>query len=160
MRNVLVFFCPLFITFLSCAPKKELSLKLTYTSNYCGGARPTEEMENGASKPRAYADRSVIIISEKGKIDSVRTNSEGVLKKKLRAGSYKLFEPWRYNLFTPENLPIDAFDRECLKNEWQKQMFQVTISKEEVKTISVTPIIFFCPWAAPCLLQQEVPPGR
>jgi hypothetical protein len=115
-------------------------------------------MENEASGPKPYSNRTVVFVSDKGQIDSLKTNNEGVLKKKLRKGDYKLYEPWRYYLYTPENLPIESFDRECLKEEWQKQMYLVKVSKEEIKTIKVTPVIFNCPWAAPCLLQQGPPP--
>lgn len=138
--------------------KKNVTLKITYTEPYCGGARPTKEIEAESKKPKPYAKKTIVILSNAGKADSVKTNSSGTLKLKLKPGTYKLFEAWRYYKASPNGMPLADFDAECLKTEWQKEIILITVA---AKTSSCTPkndIVTFCPWAIPCMLESSRPP--
>jgi hypothetical protein len=150
MKYVPVLLLLIFIA--SCqAQKKRFDITVTYTQPYCGGARPTEEMTREAEKARPYAKRSLIFVSEKSKVDSAKTDENGFLTLKLKKGTYLFYETWRYYLYTPENLPIEEFDRECLKTEWQKPLCKVSVTKEEVKITGLNAITKFCPWNVPCI---------
>jgi hypothetical protein len=145
----------------SCAlQKKKVTLQVTYSEQYCGGARPSEEMQAQSEKNKPYPNHTLVFVSEKGKIDSARTTNNGELTIKLRKGTYSVIEAWRFNLYTPEDLPIDAFDRECLKQEWVREYGKLVLDKKTEVFTRLNPIVKFCAWRAPCLLQQEVPPGR
>jgi len=145
----------------SCVMQKTaVSLQVTYTEQYCGGARPSEELQENAEKNKPYANRTLVFVSQTGKIDSSRTDAQGNLGIKLKKGSYSIFEAWRFNLFTPEDLPIESFDRECLKQEWTQPYGSLLLDKKTMVFKKLNPIIKYCSWRAPCLLQQEIPPGR
>lgn len=144
------------------AQKKKVGLVFTYRQQYCGGARPSEEIQNESERDVPYANQHIIFVSQKkGRIDSARTDSEGHLKIRLRKGVYHLYELWRFNLYTPENLPIDVFEKECLKSEWMKPFAKFTLEKKKKYKLTVIhPIIKYCAWNVPCLLEQGIPPGR
>src|SRR5687768_12514434 len=97
--------------------KRNVSLKLSYYTPYCGGARPTKEIEEEARKPKPLSGKTIMLVKD-AEIDSVRTDKNGMMKKKLRNGEYKLLESWRYYHGTPDGSEMSNYDRDCLKNEW------------------------------------------
>src|SRR5690606_25335664 len=115
LKNVIV--CCLFSTAIL-AQKKKVEILFTYTEPYCGGARPSEEMEQAAAAKQPYANKTIIYRSERGKVDSAQTNELGVLRIRIKKGTYYFYEQWRYNLYTPSDLPIERFDKTCLRAEW------------------------------------------
>ena len=76
--------------------KKTVLVSLSYYQPYCGGARPSRDMQEEATKPKPYANKMVIVISAAGKVDSVKSNTNGVIKLRLKRGTYKIYETWRY----------------------------------------------------------------
>jgi len=145
--------------FISCAQKK-FNTKVTYIQPYCGGARPTPEMQAEALKAKPYSNRSVIIVSESGKVDSAKTDKTGTLKKSLKIGKYKFFESWRYYKTTPDGAPVSNYDKDCLAKEWEKEFKTVTISKSKTIEESKDQITLNCEWALPCILEKHLPPRR
>ncbi|MDI1353654.1 MAG: hypothetical protein PSX36_01960 [bacterium] len=111
----------------------------------------TESIHN---KPRPYANKSIIYLSEKGRIDSASTDAEGSLTLKLRKGTYHLFETWRYYLYTPLNLPFSAFDRACMIKEWEKYLYTITVLRRSYKTVQTNLLVELCEENIPCLLQR------
>src|SRR4051812_22262680 len=99
LKTSLIIF--LFSSFACFSQKKSITAKITYTEPYCGGARPTKEIEAEAKKEKPYAKKTIILVSSEGKIDSIKTNSSGIIKYKLKPGNYKLFESWRYYKTSP-----------------------------------------------------------
>jgi hypothetical protein len=154
--KLLIGFC--FCSAVLFSQKKNIKITFTFIQPYCGGARPTEEMQRDAEKEKAYAGKTIVYVSAKGKIDSCRTDENGTVKLRLRKGSYTLYESWRYNLYTPHNLPIESFDRACLVKEWQKPLCTVKVQKKDVKITGLNAIINTCPWRSPCLLDSAQPP--
>lgn len=138
--------------------KKTVTQKILFIQPYCGGARPTPEMEANALKPWPYAHKTVIIISEKGNVDSVKTDKAGSFKKTLKFGKYKLLESWRYYKKTPDGTLITMFDKDCLSAEWQKEFKNISVSKEKITEEEKYQINANCPWNMPCLLEKYMPP--
>ena len=153
----ILFLSLLTFSFNSFAQTKELSQKLTFIQPYCGGARPTAQMEEDAKKPKPYAHKTIIIISEKGKIDSVKTDGEGTFKKIVKYGKYKLYESWRYYKKTPDGSSIVEFDSACLKKEWKKEFKIITITKEKITEEIKFELIEKCPSMVPCVLEKYIP---
>jgi hypothetical protein len=148
----------LFSGFFCLAQKKNLTLKLTYREPYCGGARPTKEIQAEAEKDRPYSKERIIMVSETGKVDSLKTEKSGILKLKLKPGNYKLYEPWRYYKTTTQGLnPKDA-NASCLKLEWEKEILQIAVTTKGCNIVRKTDILRYCPWAIPCILESAMPP--
>lgn len=150
----------LLLVFSACAQKKTFSTKVTCIQPYCGGARPTAEMEANAREPKPYASRTIIIVSEGGKADSAKTDAEGKLTKKLAPGKYKLYESWRYYKRTPNGEELSHFDKACLEEEWKKEYKKVNITKTKTTEELVNEINLKCDWSQACQLESFKPPRR
>lgn len=140
------------------AQKKQVTVNITYTQPYCGGARPSKEIEEESRKARPYAKKKIMIVPEKGKACSAKTSATGELKLKLKPGTYKLFEDWRYYKRSPNGGALSDFDTECLKTEWQRELFVITVTETNQESAQKNDIIMHCPWAVPCLLESARPP--
>lgn len=157
LSTLLFFFLPVSLL----AQKVRVEISVTCTRPYCGGARPTEEMEKDAATPKPYGGAAFIWRSESGKVDSARTDADGKLHLKLKKGKYKIYEAWRYRLHTPNNLPFESFDKDCLKQEWEKMAFVVTVTKKTYTCVPQQAIVIPCDWSLPCLTEEvPIPPGR
>lgn len=139
--------------------KKAVSFQINYRQSYCGGARPSEEIMADLNKPKPYSYQSIIIISSKGKVDSIKTNENGDVKINLRAGKYKAFEAWRYYKKIPLGFSRGDFDLVCLKAEWKKEIKEIIITTKEIKVIDKNEIIYTCPWNTACVLDSRRPPA-
>lgn len=124
--------------------------------NYCGGARPNAEILSQYEKPRPFANKKLVIVSENGKACKVKTNTNGFFKAKLKPGMYKIYESWRYSKQTPDGSDMKNFDSECLKTTWEK--VDGTL-KVEIKswTSEITIDEAYCPHTIPCLLNPQYP---
>lgn len=145
-------------SFLAFAQKKAVVITMTYREPYCGGARPSPEMEEAAQKARPYARKKMILVASNGKASSIKTDVNGILKLKLQPGVYRVFESWRYAHKTPKGMPLNNFDAECLKTEWQKETMLITVSAEKTFSEVKNEIITFCPWNLPCMVESFRPP--
>jgi len=145
---------------ISCSQKKLVSGQINFMQPYCGGARPTPEIIADAAKPKPYANKTLVFVSAKGKIDSVKTNNNGEFSAKLKVGTYKLFEAWRYYKKAAGGLAVSDFDGECLKAEWKKEIKEIIVTKKETKISDKNEIIEICPWNLPCILESHRPPAR
>jgi hypothetical protein len=137
----------------ACSQTRNVKLKLTYLAPYCGGARPTKQVLEEAEKPKPYAARTVII-SKAGRIDSARTDTGGILRKKLRTGSYRLIESWRYYKRTPDGMPLTNYDSSCLKSEWTKEFGVLTLTSKSQSFSKKFDIVEQCDRKKPCLLES------
>ena len=136
--------------------KKTVKLKMNQFIPYCGGARPTPEMEAKLKNATPYANKKLIYISDKNKIDTVVTNAKGILNIKLAYGTYKFFEPWKYYQQIPYGEKERNIKMDCLVLEWAKSDMQITVGKkivyDEYKLLY--PI---CPYRFPCLINKHLP---
>lgn len=144
----------------SCSQKKLVSTQINFMQPYCGGARPTPEIQADAQKAKPYSNRTIVAVSNKGKVDSAKTNTEGTFKINLKPGTYKLFEAWRYYKKADGGLAVSDFDQECIKAEWKKEIKEVIVSKTEIKVTDKNEIIQICPWNLPCILESHKPPAH
>lgn len=144
------------ITLSGCAQKK-VKLNFTYTKPYCGGARPTPEMEAESQIAHPYAHKTIIYKNDKGKTDSVKTDANGNVVLKLKNGNYKFYESWKYYKKTPNGQAQNLFDLNCLNAEWKIEMVNVTVSRKVTKINLVYDLIEKCPWQNECLLEKHMP---
>lgn len=158
-RKILLFFITFFVL-LSCSQKKLVSTQINFMQPYCGGARPSAEILKESEKPKPYSNKTIVIVALNGKVDSAKTNNNGLLNVKLKIGDYKFFEAWRYYKKADGGMLVSDFDAECLKAEWQKEIKTITITKTEIKISDKNEIIEFCPWNLPCILESRKPPAR
>lgn len=154
MKNI-SFTILLFIPLLQFS-QKNVYWELTQDQKYCGGAKPNAEILAQYEKPVLYANKKLIIVSASGKIDSTTTNSKGILKIKLKPGSYKLYEPWRYHKRTPDGTDVNNFDKDCLAKTWEKVDIAITTQKKKQQLIiDIDPV--FCQHEIPCLKNPHMP---
>jgi hypothetical protein len=144
----------LFSAFTGISQKKSVRIDITYSQPYCGGAKPTKEMEAEAAKERPYTYKKIVVVSESGKANTLKTDKTGSLKMNLLPGNYKLYEAWRYYKRTPSGYTLKDLDTTCLKVEWQHELYTVVVTKNDVKITPKATIVLFCPWAFPCLLES------
>ncbi|MFO0357351.1 MAG: hypothetical protein ACK50A_10365 [Sphingobacteriaceae bacterium] len=144
---------------IACAQKKVMT-DVKYFQPYCGGARPTPEMELDAQTPKPYASKIIYFVSAKGKVDSAKTNEIGVFYIKLKPGVYKCYEAWRYKKQTPDQSASDRFESDCLKKEWDKEFMILTVSKVKFTKQNTNQIINQCDYNLPCLKETSKPPMR
>lgn len=73
-------------------PTKEISIQVSYTSSYCGGAVPNEEILAEMNKKRWYQNSSIRIFSDTGDmlIYQAQTNNEGIATIELPYGNYSI----------------------------------------------------------------------
>ena len=136
--------------------QKNVYLELSQDQKYCGGAKPSAEMLAKYEKPLLYANKKLILVSANGKVDTVKTNSKGILKIKLKPGSYKLYEPWRYYKKSPDGNDISYFDLVCLTKQWEKVDISIdTQKKKQHLMIDIDPV--FCPHEIPCIKNPHLP---
>lgn len=145
---------------MSCSSQKKISLTVNYLQPYCGGARPTPEMEAEAQTPKPLANTSLVLIDAKGKAKTVKTDKNGKLTLKLKPGNYELKELWRYKKTTPNGSDINQFETSCLEEEWKSVLQKLTVSKDGIKNEELYTIIRFCDHSIPCVKESFKPPMR
>ena len=151
-----IFLILMLTVLLGCAQKRMIRYQVTQTQPYCGGARPTPDMEKDAHLAKPYMRKTLIYISSKGKVDSVKTDDNGFFSINVKKGTYKFYEPWKYYKKSQDGSPIDHFDKKCLEAEWKKEDILMKAGK---KTETVTNNISEgkCQWQYPCYLKEHAP---
>lgn len=154
MKYILLVLSIIFFT--NCfSQTKKVKLKITQIVAYCGGAKPSPEMEAQQKIPVPYSCKKLICVSDKNKIDTVKTDSKGYLKKALAPGIYSFFEPWKYYKQIPNGEPESNIKMDCLATEWAKPDMQITISKTitVINNLENKP----CAYRFPCLISKHLP---
>lgn len=143
---------------ISNAQQKSVSTQINFKQPYCGGARPSAEMLADAEKSIPYSNKTIIIISNKGRVDSVKTNSNGLFSANLAFGTYKVYEAWRYYKKSAGGMAVSDFNPKCLKKEWKKEILQIIVTEKDTKIIEKNNIVVVCPWNLPCILETKKTP--
>lgn len=149
-----------FLTVSIFAQTKTLTVQINYIEPYCGGARPTPEMEKDAQTPKPYANRTVYVVSGKGKSDSVKTDNNGIAIFKLKPGKYKVLESWKFFKQTPDRSPSDRFIPDCLVKEWDKEFMQIQVTRKSITKTDMYELVNHCDYKLPCFLEGFKPPKR
>lgn len=147
-------------SFIGCAQKKKITQTINYYKPYCGGARPTAEMEKDAQTPKPYNNKMVVFVSNTGQVDSIKTNPAGQISIKLKPGIYKFYESWRFYKKTPDYSDSIRFEMDCLKQEWAKEFRVLTVTKKKVSVEEKQTITEFCDYDLPCFIPNFKPPKR
>lgn len=148
----------LFLSSVLCFSQKlAVSFQVTYLEPYCGGARPSPEIEEKANTPQAYLNKIVYIVNAQGKAVKAKTNAEGKVSIKLKAGNYKLYEAWRYKKGTPDAQPKKNYDCNCLQGEWKKEFAMLGVDSKKTDYTLSNGIIIPCNWNMPCVLDSLRP---
>jgi len=134
----------------------KVNIQILQKYNYCGGAKPNPTILAEYEKPRPFANKKMVIVSANGKTCKATTNANGYLKIKLKAGSYKVYEAWRYNKQTPDGTDSKNFDAECLKLAWDKVDMTIDAQKKS-QSIKIDIDDAYCPHTIPCLLNPQYP---
>ena len=138
------------------AQSKKVKLKLVQYIPYCGGAKPTPEILKSTEIAVPYAKKKLIIISTKGKIDTIITDKSGNIIKTLPYGTYKFFTPWKFYKTVPPGTKENNLQMDCLKEEWVKEDLKITVSKKT--TVDVNNLKYpVCPHKFPCLINKHLP---
>ena len=146
------------------AKKVSFSGTLTETNDYCGGARPSDEILTQLGTPRPLANKKIYI--KKGEVNTfdnkvilvLTSDSKGNFHAKLRPGKYLVVDstkkdPAYYNqlLKTYKNQTANylAIDSLCLKEWYVKPTGVFEVSATEKKSITVN-FHKACSEAIPC----------
>lgn len=154
MKLKLIFCLLLFTGTVSFSQKYTVSLTVTYIEPYCGGARPSPEMEENARTPKPYSLQTIYLVNSKGKKIKAKTDADGKLNIKLNLGTYKLYENWRCCKGTPNGQPKKNFNQECLQAEWKKEFAVVLVTAEKSDLKETNGIVKACDWNTACLLDS------
>lgn len=76
--------------------KIDVTLNVTLTSNYCGGAAPSDDMIAKLKEPKKFSNKSFYISSKKGlqeDMKELKTSVDGVISTTLANGTYFIFLP-------------------------------------------------------------------
>jgi hypothetical protein len=134
----------------------KVNIQILQIQHYCGGAKPPKEILDQYAKPKPYADKKFVLVSANGKTCTASTDKNGYLKIKLKAGSYKGYEAWRYNKKTPDGTDAKNFDAECLKKTWEK--VDITIdAQKKAQSVVIDIDEAYCPHTIPCILNPQYP---
>jgi len=142
----------------SSAQTQIVEMRLTYKEPYCGGARPTPEILEELAKPRPYAGKTLIFVNQKNKVDSVKTDNEGTFSYQVKPGKYRVYEAWRFYRKTPDGTNHSNYDKECLKKEWSKALYEIVVDGKNIKKTELCSISVQCPWNQPCMKESAMPP--
>jgi len=161
MKNLYLF--PVLVLIFSynlCDAQKKHTLSITYIQPYCGGARPTEEMELEAQTSKPFEGMRVVLFGNGRKAKVLKTGLGGKLILKLKNGEYKLMEYWRYAKLGPNGQAAGVFDPLCLEQEWKKEFIRLVVKDGKMEVTEMYQLSMFCPHTMPCVLDVNLPPMR
>lgn len=127
----------------SLPPFNSVKGALTFNQRYCGGPRPTEEMEAQLDSLHPLPNTTIYLARKKGGkfIYKLVADGNGNFKKRMRAGKYFVYMSKNFDRQTLPN-----FNPGCAK--WMKTIFgEVEIINGEKKSYSIN-LRFGCD---PCL---------
>jgi hypothetical protein len=165
MKNTFLFLLLILSTSLFAAKKSKSKMVViegfvTQTSDYCGGAAPSEEMLENLRKPVPLAEKVLYIrIGAKNKptrsgqnpiYKKVVTDANGKFSVKLKSNvTYCFIEGWKAKPFkVPANTAYIVWDAACLYEKYVNAdlVIKVSKSKNEVVKINYHQPCFFRPY--------------
>lgn len=140
---LLISLLPALMAFAPCKNKKKsftISGNITSTYSYCGGARPTPEMEQDARTPKALAGKTIYLRAgekndvKKPILQSISSNDKGQFELKLAAGKYVIVE---------ERKKDRKFVEEVLEKYKEKSAYYTAVNPECIEKWLQTPDFSF-----------------
>jgi hypothetical protein len=127
---------------ISAQDKIQLSIEVTYTNKYCGGAKPTDEVKAQYAKSYPFKNSVLRLENEnagaKSKPIFIKTNAEGVSKTQLAAGTYNVFVTAKNDKKLKLNLSTSC------KKMMAKSYGQITVNKQNLQQIYKIAVQFAC----------------
>lgn len=150
MKNTLLFFALSLVQFFAFAKKKPqgtyttITAKITVTSDYCGGARPSDEMLEQLRTPKPAIRRAIYIKygsvnTEKTRlIKKVLTDSNGMFTIQLKKGyTYQFLEEWQcQNFKIPQATQWVKWDEKCFRERYATPNYVLNTKKSKQNLIT------------------------
>lgn len=137
---------------------QEVSLCITQSSRYCGGAAPPPQILEQLQAMKAPVGQTFYIIAgsvnRKGRpiVKSVTFGAAGTARFRLKAGKYSIIDSFRVNAL-PQR--VEDFDMQCLAKVWAKPLVSFDVRKGKPTWVDHH-IVLPCPWNATCLEGGEL----
>ncbi|MCE2963800.1 MAG: hypothetical protein ACK5UE_03475 [Chitinophagales bacterium] len=144
-----------------------VTLHITQTVQWCGGARPTEEMEKEFNTPKPYPNYNLFIRKDSNDLSkhplfSIQTNESGKFTLKLPPGKYVVVDEWKKNdstfkstieKYKNETSNTGPIDTNCYKYFVSSPDFVIIVPKKSSRPIQVKHNYHkLCNWSgAPCV---------
>jgi|LSPZ01.1.fsa_nt_gi hypothetical protein len=146
MKRIIIplLFLPFILAFVKQKPGQpakskayQVKIRITQTSNYCGGPPPSHEMIQELNTPKAYANQTFYLRpGNKNSLNykeliKVKTDSTGTIRTKLKSGNYVLLFASQVNkpdtsIFKSNN-NYEFSGIECLNTWWSKGWQVITV---------------------------------
>ncbi len=137
--------------FMGCKSNEHaVRLTLSYSRPYCNGARPTPDMEEAANQRHPFANQMFYFVNGT-KVDSVRTDANGILKTQLKGNGWVVLEGWQYYKTAPDNGNMANYKKECLEEEWRKTIAPLLFTTAKKSVDTAIHVQYKCPFAHPCV---------
>jgi len=99
MKHLTYFSIILLLLAVECSSARQnnadmIQVKIMYTSDYCGGARPSEEILEELKSMKPFAEQEISIYTNENKRGNpltIKTDSNGVFNTNIPKGKYFLF---------------------------------------------------------------------
>ena len=157
MKSTLLFLALLICTVVLTQSRKEkITIIITKTSPYCGGANPPEEiLEEGRKKKIPIGEKFYIIKGYcnsivRNIVDSLVMNANGKGFSMLKPGCYSIIHDFGYNKL---DLDTSLYDMDCYKKLWETPLFKFEVVKGKNETFSFN-VAEQCPYNKPCYKGQ------
>jgi hypothetical protein len=132
--------------------KQKVTISITKTTPYCGGANPPAEVLTEASTPRIpygekfYLIKGTLNIANRKIIKTITMDAAGTCAVWLPAGTYSIINAFGFNKMSTDKT---RFDISCLTAVWKKPLCSFTVKPGKRNTVSYN-IDEVCPYAMPC----------
>jgi hypothetical protein len=118
--------------------------KVTTTADYCGGARPSEEMLEQLRTPKPAIRRTIYIkygsvnTENTRLIKKVMTDSNGLFTVKLKKGyTYQFLEEWQcLNFKMPQQTQWVKWDEKCFRERYATPNYVLNTKKTKQNIIT------------------------
>lgn len=132
-------------------------IKVTQTSDYCGGAVPSEEMISRLKTPTPLKQKTIYIragsttSAEIKTIQVVKSDSNGMIHVALKGGRvYHLVEEWKAKPFIePQNTENTIWDIPCLRKAYATPDLVIDLRKSRIplkRSVNYHKPCFFRPY--------------
>ncbi|MBI3509953.1 MAG: prealbumin-like fold domain-containing protein [Bacteroidetes bacterium] len=127
---------------------------LLVKSDYCGGARPSDDLLNAPAQPTAgiklYVKTGSSNSDKCSIVDSVISDTAGKFQIDLAPGNYCFVEAWKKEKYsTPKNDQNSTYDTACYRKRYEECDYSIELNKP----VGDAQIILqhHCPWTTPCV---------